>query len=400
MKRAKQQPVFAGFLAVLFSGLLVSSASAQLVPTIVVNCNVGQSLSGLVAKLNKQLPITIVVEGTCTEYVTINGFEGLTLKGAPGATLQQPTTNPGNGLAIHVLSIVASRSVTIDGLAVHSGSSALAGVGIGENSMNIRLRNLTLDGPGVFGLIVGEESQVSLARVTARDPGFAGAGIYDVSDVHIESCLFESTTGSGFHEGLNIGSGHVTIQSSTIRNMQVAIDTNKSGMIDIQSFNTYYPIATPNDVVIENPAGTNFQGVKLEGGSQLNMGDTKLRITNAGQPWGGNSAGVWVSDGSTLSDLGGNLRVSGSQGQGVFVSNNSHASLAGSSITGSTHGGLVVANLSTVAIEQGSALTLLGGNVTDVFCDSRSVVTGAANFAGVPTVNCGNLLAGDTEPLP
>jgi len=249
-------------------------------------------------------------------------------------------------------------------------------------------------------LIVGEESQVSLARVTARDPGFAGAGIYDVSDVHIESCLFESTTGSGFHEGLNIGSGHVTIQSSTIRNMQVAIDTNKSGMIDIQSFNTYYPIATPNDVVIENPAGTNFQGVKLEGGSQLNMGDTKLRITNAGQPWGGNSAGVWVSDGSTLSDLGGNLRVSGSQGQGVFVSNNSHASLAGSSITGSTHGGLVVANLSTVAIEQGSALTLLGGNVTDVFCDSRSVVTGAANFAGVPTVNCGNLLAGDTEPLP
>lgn len=171
-------------------------------------------------------------------------------------------------------------------------------------------------------------------------------------------------------------------------------------MVDIQSFNTYYPISIPNDVVIDNPAGTNFQGVKLGGGAQLTLGDTKLRITNSGQPWGGNTGGVWVSDGSTLSDLGGNLLVSGSQGQGVFVSNNSHASLSGSSITGNSHGGLVVANLSTVAIYQGNTLTLFGGNATDVFCDSKSVITGATNLAGVPTVKCSNLLPGDTEPLP
>jgi hypothetical protein len=384
------------FVAVLLPALMISSASAQVMPTIVVNCNVGQSLNGILSKLNKQLATTIVVQGTCTEYVSISGFEGLTLKGAPGAALRQPNTNPGNGLLIQVLSINASRSVTIDGLAIHSGS-ALAGLGIGQNSMDIRLRNLTLDGTGVFGLIVDEESQVSLARVTARDPGFAGVGIFDVSDAHIESCLFESTPGSGFHVGLAIGSGHVTIQSSTIRNMQVAMDANKSGMIDIQSFNTYFPIATPNDVVIDNPAGTNFQGVKLGGGAQLNIGDTKLRITNAGQPW---SAGVWVSDGSTLSDFGGNLFVSGGQGQGVLVSNNSHASLAGSSITGNSHGGLVAANLSTISVEPGNTLTLVGGNAIDVFCDSKSVITGATNFAGVPTVNCGNLLPGDTEPLP
>jgi hypothetical protein len=388
------------FLTVLLPALVVSSASAEIMPTIVVNCNVGQSLNGVLSKLNKQLPITIIVQGTCTEYVLISGFEGLTLKGAPGAALRQPNTNPGNGLAIQVLSVLASRSVTVDSLAIHSGSSALADVGIGQNSMDIRLRNSTLDGTGVFGVIVSEESQVSLARVTTRDVGFAGVGVFDVSDVHIESCLFESTTGSGFHEGLTIGSGHVTIQSSTIRNMQVAVDANKSGMIDIQSFNTYYPISTSNDVVIDNAAGTNVQGVKLAGGAQLNVGDTKLRITNAGQPWGGNSAAVWVSDGSTLSDGGGNLVVSGSQGQGVFVSNNSHASLSGSNITGSNHGGLVVANLSTISIEPGNTLTLVGGNAMDVFCDSKSVITGAANFAGVPTVNCSNLLAGDTEPIP
>jgi len=392
---------FVGFLGVfLFPALLVSNASAQNTPTIIVNCNAGQSLNSVLSKLNKQLPITIVVQGTCAEYVFINGFEGLTLNGAPGAALLQPNTSPGNGLAVHVLSIVASRSITVDGFAIHSGTSALAGVGVGENSMNIRLRNLTLDGPGIFGLIAFEESQVSLARVTVRDPGFAGAGVFDVSDVHIESSLFESATGSGFHEALNVGSGHVTVQSTTIRNMQVGMDIYKNGSVDIQSFNTYYPLSTPNDVVIDNPAGTNFQGAKISGGSQLNVGDTKLRITNAGQPWGGNSAGVSVSDSSTLIDLGGKLLVSGSQGQGIFVSNNSHASLSGSSITGSSHGGLVVANLSTVAIYQGNTLTLFGGNATDLFCDSKSVITGAGNLAGVPTVNCGNLLPGDTEPLP
>jgi len=108
---------------------------------------------------------------------------------------------------------------------------------------------------------------------------------------------------------------------------------------------------------------------------------------------------VTVSDGGTLS-AGANLVISGSQGQGVFVSNNSHASLAGSSITGSAHGGLVAANLSTISVATSNPLTLVGGNKTDLFCDSKSVITGSANLAGVPSVSCGNLLPGDTEPVP
>jgi hypothetical protein len=156
----------------------------------------------------------------------------------------------------------------------------------------------------------------------------------------------------------------------------------------------------PNDVVIESPAGTNFSGVSVGSGSLLNLGDTKLRITNPGQPWGGNTAGVSVSDGGTLS-AGANLVISGSQGQGIFVSNNSHASLAGSSITGSGHGGLVVANLSTVAVGTGTnPLTQITANGTDLFCDSKSVITGGVNIANATIVKCGNLLTGDTEPLP
>ena len=390
----------------IMTGLAALGANAQDVTgngampgPFVVNCDQGQSLSSTLSRLPKHSPVTVLVSGTCTEFVQINGFEGLTLKGLPGATLQQPTTDPGNGLLIQVLSVEASRNVTIDGFAFHSRASALDDIGIGRNSIDIRLRNLTVDGPSGFGIIVYEGSQVSLARVTARDPGFATLAAFDVSDVHIESSLFENSTGASFREGLFVGSGHVTVQTTTIRNMQVGIDIFSNGDVDVQSFSNYFPTTTPTDVVIENPAGTNFYGVLVEDSSSLHLGDTKLRITNPGQPGGGNTAGVSVTAGGTLS-AGANLIISGSQGQGVFVSNNSHASLAGSSITGSAHGGLVVANLSTVAVTRSNPLTQISGNGTDLFCDSRSLITGGANIANATSVQCSNLLPSDTVPLP
>jgi parallel beta helix pectate lyase-like protein len=366
---------------------------------VVVNCDQGQSLNSTLSRLDNHSPLTVLVSGTCTEYVQINGFENLTVRGLPGATLQQPSTDPTNGLAVHVLLIEASSSVTIDGFAIHSRASALDDIGIGRGSSDVQLRNLTVDGPSGFGIFVYESSQVSLARVTARDPGFATVGVVDISDVHIESSLFENSTGAPFHEGLFVRSGHVTMQTTTIRNMQNGISIGTHGSVDIQSFNSYFPITQPTDVVIESPAGTNFLGVLVGGSSSLNLGDTKLRITNPGQPFGGNTGGVFVSDGSTL-NVNANLIISGSQGQGVFVSNNSHATLAGSSITGSVHGGLVVANLSSVDVTGPNALTQISGNGTDLFCDSRSLITGAANIANATTVQCGNLLPGDTVPLP
>ena len=390
-----------GFLmlrAGLVAALLLLTATYVKADPIVVNCNQGQSLNQTIARLDRRIPVTVFVNGTCTEFVTVYGFEGLTLKGLPGATLQQPSTNPLNGLDIRLLSIGASQRITVDGFTMHSGASAVAGIGIGQNSIDVRLRNLTVDGTAIFGIEVYEGSQVSLARVTVRDPGFATVAALDVSDVHIEQCLFEHSTGASWHEGLLAASGHVTMQNTTIRNMQIGIDIGEHGSVDIGSFGTYYPVSASRDVVIDSPAGTNFQGAKVASGSALNMDDTKLRITNPGQQWGGNTAGVWVSDGSTLSDPNGNLAVSGSQGQGVFVSNDSHASLTGSSITGSNHGGLVVANLSTIAV--GNAFTQVSGNGTDLFCDSKSVITGDSNIAGANTVSCGNLLPGDTEPIP
>lgn len=151
-------------LVLALCAFAVTPVFAQGDQTITVNCAIGQSLNNTLSKLPKVLPFTVFVKGTCTEYVTIDGFDGLRLKGAPGATLQQPATTPTNGLGIWVLSIGASQSVTVEGLAIHAGASALAGIGIGQNSTDVRLRNLTID------------DLVCWHRDLRGQPGFSGGG--------------------------------------------------------------------------------------------------------------------------------------------------------------------------------------------------------------------------------
>lgn len=107
----------------------------------------------------------------------------------------------------------------------------------------------------------------------------------------------------------------------------------------------------------------------------------------------------FVTSGSTING-GANLIVTNSHSQGVTVSNNSHAQLAGSSITGSAHGGLVVTNLSTASVDITNPLTVISGNGTDLFCDSKSQIAGSVNIANATTVQCANLLTGSYESLP
>ena len=376
----------------IFILFLASAAYAQNGLTITVNCNKGQSLNGTLSRLIKLIPTTVIVQGTCTEFVTVNGFENLTLKGDSGAALQQPATNPQSNS--YVLSITGSRGITISGLAVHSLPSIFSGIGIGKGSSQVLLQNVNVDGS--WGVSIYEESQVWLVQVNVNiTSGFAAISAFDKSDVHISGGLLQRPSDSGFYAGVFVGSGHVTMQGTTIRDMQDGITIDQSGSVDLVNVNAVGGV----DVTIDNPSGTNLNGVAVSDGSSLNLGSARLIIKNAGQKWGGNTGAVFVTNGSTL-DAGSSLVVSNSHGQGVIVTNNSHATLAGSSITGGLHGGLVVANVSTIDVQPSSSLTLVGGNAPDLFCDSNSFITGTTNLAGVPTVNCGNLLSGNTVPLP
>jgi len=114
--------------------LIGNSAFAE---PILMDCGVGQSLNRTLSHLDKKTPAVIKVKGTCTEYVQVKGFEDLTIRGVNGARLIQPA-NPGSVSA--VLLIGASRRVTIDALKV-SATTAEDGIGIGQASSDIRLRN-------------------------------------------------------------------------------------------------------------------------------------------------------------------------------------------------------------------------------------------------------------------
>jgi len=390
------KPTTWGLLMLLL--LSASLAGAQIPPTaITVDCSRGQSLNQTLSKLNTLLPVTVFVKGTCTEFVQVSGFNNLTLKGLSGATLSQPGTGAGN-LVNSVLLIESSRSVTVDHLNVQADINNVSAIGIGHGSTDIRLRNLNITG-GSEGIFVFERSQVSVAYVTGKDAGYTPLGVYDSSDVHVEHCVFDNSTGAFWHAGVDLGSSHLTIYATAIHNMQVGISASAGSIVDVQSFVTYFPAGGSTDVTIENQYGSNFNGVALSAGSKLNVLGAKLAILQPGQPWGGTTGGVLVSDGSVLSSLNANLVITGSYGQGIVVDNNSHASLAGANVTGSGHGGLVLANLSSIDVSAGNSnlLSLIGGNAVDLFCDSNSTITGTSSFAGVPTSQCGNVFPAEAS---
>ena len=377
-----------GFVLVLS---LASAAFGQS-PSITVNCNNGQSLNGTLAKLNKQTPHTVIVQGTCTEYISIDGFEDLTLIGRSGAVIQQPSTNPQNDA--YVFAITGSRGVLVSGLTVNSLPSIFSGIGIAKGSSQVQLQNMTVTGS--WGIVIAEESQVWLtgANVTIS-AGYAAVSAFDKSDVHIAGGLLQRPSDNNFYVGLLVGSGHVTMQGMTIRDMQDSIDIYGSGSVDTVDVDT----TQPSDVLIDNPSGTNTNGVLVSDSSSLNQGSARLLIRNAGQSYGSTSGAIFVTSNSSLS-AGTGLIVSNSQGQGLIVTNNSHATLAGSTITRSMHGGLVAANLSTIDLQGWQGLNVVSGNSPDLFCDSSSYITGTSNLSGAPTANCVNQITSNYSSLP
>ncbi len=365
-------------------------------PATTVDCNQGQSISAALAKLNRQTPNTVTVSGTCTEYIQVIGFESLTLQGLSGATLVEPSTGTNQ---LGFLFIGSSRSVTVDGFSLQASTTGASAIAVGHGSTDIRLRHLNITG-GSSGISIFEQSQVSIAYVTAQDPGFTTLGVYDLSDVHLERSLFQNTTGALWHVGLFVGASHITMYGTTINNMQVGIDAYAGSIIDVLTFTSYYQTSGSTDVVINNSAGTSYNGVTVDGSGSLNVSGAKLLINKPGQTWGGTTGGVLLTDDSSMTAANGFLTITSSNGQGVMVLDNSHATLNGAKVTGGSHGGLVATNLSSIDVSAGTTLTLVGGNSVDLFCDPNSMITGSANLSGVPTSQCTNLLSGETVTLP
>ena len=58
-------------------------------------------------------------------------------------------------------------------------------------------------------------------------------------------------------------------------------------------FNGYFPLGGSTDVVIENSAGTNSNGLVVTDGATVALSGAKLRITNAGHAGVATAAVSW-----------------------------------------------------------------------------------------------------------
>lgn len=371
---------------ILVVALVIFCAATASAAPLVVDCDRGDSLNRTLDRLSRrstELPFTVWVKGTCIEYVQVRGFDGLRLTGLPGAALSRPSAGP-HPVFQGVLTIAASRSVTIDRFSIHTeGANAIT---VRGGSSDVRLRNIVADGL----LMVNEGSQASLAAITVRDPvTWAAVTVYDMSDVFLEDCLLENTTVNPY-VGVDVSRAKLTMHGTVIRGFRTGMSIGVGGHIDVFDFDNFIPKGGPTEVLIDSPAGTNYVGCDVNGG-RLAVGGP-LRISNAGQQGWHWTAGVRVHNGGSLV-AGADLDISGSSGQGILVEGSSVASLGASTITGGLRGGLVVVNQSTVVLDG----TTLSGNAADVFCDSRSLITGGASIVGAANIQCSQLLPGAYE---
>jgi hypothetical protein len=245
-------------------------------------------------------------------------------------------------------------------------------------------------------------SEVSMASITVRTAGWAAIGIWH-SKASLEDSLLQNPH-DDYQNGINVGqNGVLLIHGTTIRHMWEGMSALDGGVINVQDVNDEFPFGGPSEVVIDDPPSVHLWGLGVRNGGKATLG-AKLRILKPGASWGGETGGVQLDGTSSLTG-GQHLEIRDSLGQGVFVRNNSHASLAGAQISGTVHNAVAVVNHSTVDLGDAFAnpptpTLIAGSGVDDLFCDSTSLITGKDNASTLGKIECSNLLGAPNPPLP
>jgi len=139
--------------------------------------------------VNPSIRNTIIVSGTCNENVLIRGFDHLTLRAKPGATINDASS--GNSF---VLNIERSGDVSVEGFTINGGAvgvmcsessvchfegNTIQGASVGVHFVQSRgfLNADTLQNNGLFGLVVLESSFVRTAGLTIQNNTLGGVDV-------------------------------------------------------------------------------------------------------------------------------------------------------------------------------------------------------------------------------
>ena len=254
--------------------------------------------------LNPAVPNTLTVSGTCKENVVILGFNRLTLKGKPGATIED--ASGGTGLVVDI-----------------------------EESTGFVLQGLTING-GAVGVFCSLFSSCRLGGNTVQG---SGVGIQFVQSRGI----------FGANTIQNNGIGLVVLESSSVRTFGgLVIQNNQNSGVDLDTGGSF---ASFGDTIRDN--GGN--GIELNNHGLLLMLGTSV-TGNAGY-------GVMVLAHSSADFEAGNV-ITGNGISGVFVRDVSFAEFRlPSTITGNLSG--LDAECRPQFPATRGALTNIGGGITN-----------------------------------
>lgn len=210
------------------------------------NCNNAQhvTLSNFLAGLDPDKSSTILVSGTCTDNLHINGINRLTLLGAPGATIND--ASGGNDFVV-----TATNTLTFDfeGFTLNGGGAGFGcfnhstcllagntiqnslGPGVIVNRSNAILQGDTIQNNGGRGVSALNAANVTLAGETVRNNGAAGIGAFYGTNLNVQ---FSTITSNGGVGGIRVA------DHSTLRLIDSTIQGNPNGVsLESSSLGTF-----------------------------------------------------------------------------------------------------------------------------------------------------------------
>jgi hypothetical protein len=363
-----------------------------------VDCSKGDSINAELAKLTKSGPNVMTISGSCAEDIVIDGFDDLTLVAAAGASL-----NPASATSKSVLLVSSSRKVVFDGFAVNIPAPApntpVSWVAEFNGSVGCVMKNLSVTGGG--GIRLQRSSYVSISDSTLHDVSIGiivgNACNSDIRGVTIDNTLTPAPRGQ---------IGIAIFDGSTAFTEGVTISGFNQGVFASAGVFAISPgfFDTTRPVVIQN----NRTGIAVANGGFASI-TGPIALTANGQLNNDLTGGIIVNHG-TLAITGalpqtGTSTIDNNITQGVLVMNNGTAQITGPvSISSNGYNGVVIVNAGITAFAGiGNPIafpTVTQNTARDIFCDSRSLVTGSNNVSGATNRQCTNQIVGAVPVIP
>jgi hypothetical protein len=205
------------------------------------DCNNAQHLllSSFLAGLDPDKASTILVSGTCTDNLHINGINRLTLLGAPGATI-----NDASGGNDFVVTAINTLTFDFEGFTINGGAAGFGclsystcllagntiqnslGPGVIVNGSNAILQGGTIQNSGQRGVQAVNAANVTLAEMTVQNSGAAGVFASYGTNLNVQFSVINSNGGAA---GIRV------VEHSSLRLIDSTVSGNFNDGVNLES---------------------------------------------------------------------------------------------------------------------------------------------------------------------